>query len=73
MTGIALFAYHKYRKVIDSNVALDAHGNVIQLNGGTLSDQELLYDSDVELIASSYDTRPIHSSVSGLRNEIILG
>ncbi|KIP08495.1 hypothetical protein PHLGIDRAFT_104289 [Phlebiopsis gigantea 11061_1 CR5-6] len=27
--GIALFTYHKYRKSIDSNFALDAHGNPI--------------------------------------------
>jgi hypothetical protein len=28
-TGIGLFTYHKYRKSLDSTVALDAHGNPI--------------------------------------------
>lgn len=61
--GIALFTYHKYRKTVDSNVALDEHGNVIQLTGENLG-SEGPHDHDVELIASSYDSRPLHSSVS---------
>lgn len=71
MIGIGLFTYHKYRKTIDSNVTLDKDGNVIQLDGENLSDEGLVYDHDVELIASSYDARPIHSSVSRLQREIV--
>ncbi|KAH0827327.1 triose-phosphate transporter family-domain-containing protein [Lanmaoa asiatica] len=61
--GIILFTYHKYRKTVDSNVALDVHGNVIQLNGENLGGERSIYDHDVELSARSYDARPIHSSV----------
>ncbi|KAF8550674.1 TPT-domain-containing protein [Imleria badia] len=61
--GIALFTYHKYRKTMDSNVALDEHGNVIRLDGEDSSDEGLVYDHDVELVASAYDARSIHSSI----------
>ncbi|KAF8124919.1 TPT-domain-containing protein [Boletus edulis] len=61
--GIALFTYHKYRKTVDSHVALDEHGNVIQLNGESRSDQGMEYDHDVELTASSCYVRPIHSPI----------
>jgi len=67
--GIALFTYHKYRKTVDSNVTLDEHGNVIQLSDENLSGERPHdhHDDDVELIASSYDSRPIHSPVSWLK------
>lgn len=61
--GIVLFAYHKYRKTVDSNVALDAHGNVIQLDEN-MSGEGMVYDHDVELIARSRNSRPRRSSVS---------
>ncbi|KAG8213556.1 triose-phosphate transporter family-domain-containing protein [Butyriboletus roseoflavus] len=61
--GIVLFTYDKYRKTVDSNVALDAHGNVIQLDDENLSGEGSLYGHDVELIARSHDSRAKHSSL----------
>ncbi|KIM53643.1 hypothetical protein SCLCIDRAFT_1222611 [Scleroderma citrinum Foug A] len=53
--GIALFTYHKYRKTVDSHVALDAHGNPIQVDDDNISSP----GRDVELnVASSHATRP---------------
>ena len=69
--GIALFTYHKYRKTVDSNVALDEHGNVIYFNGENLSGEGSVYDRGVELIASPYDARPIRSSVSWLKKGVV--
>ena len=64
IVGIALFTYHKYRKTINSSVAFDEHGNIVQLDCENLSNEGLVYDYDVELTASSYDARTVHSSVS---------
>lgn len=41
--GISLYTYHKYRKSIDSKVALDPHGNPI------IDPEEGLADGDVAL------------------------
>ncbi|KAG1716084.1 hypothetical protein ID866_1056 [Astraeus odoratus] len=53
--GIALFTYHKYRKTVDSHVALDAHGNPIRVN----DDNIVNLDQDLELnVARSHVARP---------------
>ncbi|KAL4080170.1 triose-phosphate transporter family-domain-containing protein [Scleroderma yunnanense] len=53
--GIALFTYHKYRKTVDSHVALDAHGNPIQVDDDNVASP----GRDVELnVARSHATRP---------------
>lgn len=69
--GIALFTYDKYRKTVDSNVALDAHGNVIQLDSEYLSGEGSTCGHDVELSARPHDSRPLHSSVSRLKKGIV--
>ena len=69
--GIALFTYHKYRKTVDSKVALDEHGNVIHFNDENLSGEGSVYDRGVELIASAYDAGPTHSSVSRLNHGVV--
>ncbi|KIJ67490.1 hypothetical protein HYDPIDRAFT_25939 [Hydnomerulius pinastri MD-312] len=57
--GIALFTYHKYRQTMDSNVALDAHGNAIQLDGeGVSGISGSGREFDVELDARSRTARP---------------
>ncbi|KAH7888311.1 triose-phosphate transporter family-domain-containing protein [Phlebopus sp. FC_14] len=57
--GIALFTYHKYRKTLDSDVALDSHGNAIQLDDsgdpGVASPGSAF---DLEDVASSHPARP---------------
>ncbi|KAG9316194.1 triose-phosphate transporter family-domain-containing protein [Chiua virens] len=60
--GIALFTYDKYSKTVDSNVALDAYGNVIQLDGEDPS-SEGSYDHAVELSQRSSDVRRSRSSI----------
>ncbi|KAF9219603.1 TPT-domain-containing protein [Gyrodon lividus] len=52
--GIALFTYHKYRSTVDSNVALDAHGNAIQVD----DDGGCACDFDVEMDTRSRTARP---------------
>jgi len=54
-SGIALFTYHKYRKTVDSHVALDGHGNPIQVNDDNIVDP----GRDLELnVARSHVARP---------------
>ncbi|EGN99596.1 hypothetical protein SERLA73DRAFT_88092 [Serpula lacrymans var. lacrymans S7.3] len=47
--GIALFTYHKYRKSVDSNVALDAHGNPIPIRNDINGDFSVNDYDGVEL------------------------
>ncbi|KAF9231398.1 triose-phosphate transporter family-domain-containing protein [Melanogaster broomeanus] len=52
--GIALFTYHKYRCTVNSNVALDAHGNPIQVDDHNYTRvQGSARDFDVELDATT--------------------
>ncbi|KAI6044657.1 triose-phosphate transporter family-domain-containing protein [Pisolithus marmoratus] len=53
--GIALFTYHKYRKTVDSHVALDTLGNTIRAD----DDSILSPGRDFELnVARPHTTRP---------------
>lgn len=64
-TGICLFTYHKYRKSIDSNVPLDAHGNPIEEseNGRDL-------DGQLELGETAHLTAP--TSADDFRVSVIV-
>ncbi|CAK5265574.1 unnamed protein product [Mycena citricolor] len=44
--GIALFTYHKYRKSLESDLPLDAHGNPVDLDDSTAESHLLSHELD---------------------------
>ncbi|PSR84406.1 hypothetical protein PHLCEN_2v5443 [Hermanssonia centrifuga] len=57
--GIVLFTYHKYRKSIDSQLPLDAHGNPIEedLDGRGLHHMRVLDDEERRPLATATESR----------------
>ncbi len=45
MTGIALYTYHKYKKSMQKDVALDPHGNPLLEDDGDLSDEPVALET----------------------------
>lgn len=66
--GIGLFTYHKYRKSIDSQVPLDAHGNPIE-DAGFEGDQDIhqlhsLVDEERQLLTANAEQESTGPTVS---------
>ncbi|THG96174.1 hypothetical protein EW026_g5607 [Hermanssonia centrifuga] len=57
--GIVLFTYHKYRKSIDSQLPLDAHGNPIEedLDGRAVHHMHVLDDEERRPLATATESR----------------
>ena len=61
LPGIALFTYHKYRKSIDSNLPLDAHGNPIEDYEDDIASSHHLRVMDLE--EDTEERRPLAGSL----------
>ncbi|KAI1796375.1 TPT-domain-containing protein [Ganoderma leucocontextum] len=64
--GIALYTYHKYQKSMQTNVALDAHGNPLPAEEGAVDDNVALENGDYgerERLTSNVDDDGAHDEV----------
>lgn len=72
LIGISLYTYHKYRKTIDSKIALDAHGNPIIDNNDNLTESDIAlrsgsqpnFENEQLLASSSQLDLPISAAAS---------